>query len=581
MPVTAFRGCRVQRSENVGGGCLAFLMTSEVELEDSSLYADDYAWHDFLTERDFRPEDLWEFDCELWSPGVGSTPSEGPSHAQPESGGQTPGRPEAQLQPSMRVWESAPPTHSAATGTDTDHANGFGLGSPDPAGLCGRVVLTGLEALDNSDTADALKKLAGLRSWIDAIEARIVAALADRTRDEVLHRFPSGNRAEDMAQSVAASEVAFTLNIPERTAHRLVEESVQLTAKHSATLEALEAGSISRRHAILIADESLGMPPNAVPLFERALLDQAQGMTVAKLARRARRLREEHHPQTLRFRKVKAEAERHVELQPDDDGMAWLHVYLPAEQACGIYQRLTSTARKVKTPDEPRTLTQLRADVFVDLLTHDCTTNEHSAWRGITAHVNVTVPVLALLDVLGEDTGVPEDDSAGVHETPGGRAGGNMDPHGLNQFAELEGYGPIDTATAARLAAHAPSFTRILTHPVTGSVLDVGRETYRPPKHLQDWVRARDRTCRHPGCNRAAVACEIDHTVPWARGGTTSHFNLACLCPKHHLYKSEGVFRYRQPEPGKIVVRSRAGTERTSTPDPPFGSAMEGEAVSS
>lgn len=534
-------------------------MTLEAELEYSSVQTDDYAWHDFLTERDFRPEDLWEFDCEA---SVGSTPRPSPERRRTscddpaerggtadaagtaDAGTARAGRGRSLVHLSQLVWECAAPKP--------------------PAGLAGKVVLTGLENLNLGDTADTLKDLAELRSWVDAMEARLVAKLSDGTRDDVLPHFPEGKCAEDMARSVAASEVAFTLNIPERSARRLVEESVHLTMKHPATLEALEAGSISRRHAVLIADESLGMPPEAVVGFERALLGQARGMTVAKLARRARRLREEHHPETLPIRKAKAESERHVELQPGDDGMAWLHAYLPAEQACGIYQRLTASSRKLKTSNESRTLTQLRADVFTDILT---STNqgevdgcEERAWQGITAHVNVTVPVLALLDVLA----------------PGDQEAGDTDrtvcssPRGLNQFAELEGYGPIDTATAARLAAHAPSFTRILTHPITGSVLDVGRETYRPPKHLQDWVRARDRTCRHPGCSRAAIACEIDHTIPWARGGKTSHCNLSCFCPKHHMYKSEGIFAYSQPSPGIIVVRSRAGTARTSTPDPPF-----------
>ena len=457
---------------------------------------------------------------------------------------------------SRRVWETA--ALEPASPVDGNGASG-GSRLPEDAGLAGRVVLAGLETLTLEGTSEALQELAGLRSWADAMEALIASRLLDLTRDELPPRFPAGSDREDMARSVAASEVALVLKVPEGAATRLVDESVRLSEKHSATLGALESGAISRRHAVLISEESFGMEGAAAADFERDLLEQAQGLTVPKLARRARRLREAHHPETLPVRKAKAVTERHIELRPDDDGMAWLHAYLPAEQACGIYERLTATARKLKSPDEPRTLGQLRTDVFTDLLTSESAGDGHSAWQGITAHVNVTVPVLMLLDVL-KDGG------------SNGRAGNNTvdgaeqvpESHGLNQFAELEGYGPIDAETAARLAAHAPSFKRILTHPVTGSVLDIGRETYRPPKHLQDWIRSRDRTCRHPGCNRAAVACEIDHTVPWARGGTTSHCNLACFCAKHHMYKSEGIFGYSQPSPGTIVVEP--GLERFAAP---------------
>lgn len=570
-------------------------MTLEAKREHSSAAVDDYTWHDFLTEPDFRPEDLWAFDCEARSAGtLGPYPhqaalgiecppdaefapeGEGPPRAEgPPRHGRSPESEERQSgreKPgdswqqgaaplSRRVWE--PATRESASPDDCDGARGDSRLSGD-AGLGGRVVLTGLETLDLEGTSEALNELAGLRSWADAMEALIASRLLDLTRDELPPRFSAGSDREDMARSVAASEVALVLKVPEGAAARLVDESVRLHEKHPATLGALESGAISRRHAVLIAEESLGMQGEAAIDFERDLLDHARGLTVSKLARRARRLREAHHPETLPVRKAKAVSERHIELRPDDDGMAWLHAYLPAEQACGIYERLTATARKLKLPDEPRTLGQLRADVFTDLLTSESAADGHPAWRGITAHVNVTVPVLMLLDVLkeGESNGPGGSNTVdGAEQVP--------DARGLNQFAELEGYGPIDAETAARLAAHAPSFTRILTHPVTGSVLDVGRETYRPPKHLQDWIRARDRTCRHAGCNRAAIGCEIDHTVPWARGGTTSHCNLACFCAKHHMYKSEGIFGYSQPSPGTVVVRTRAGTIRTSTPDPP------------
>ncbi|HEY5221829.1 MAG TPA: hypothetical protein VIJ18_02100, partial [Microbacteriaceae bacterium] len=46
------------------------------------------------------------------------------------------------------------------------------------------------------------------------------------------------------------------------------------------------------------------------------------------------------------------------------------------------------------------------------------------------------------------------------------------------------------------LAAHAPSFTRLLTHPQTEAVLSVGRDSYRVPADLRQWLRIRDGLCR-------------------------------------------------------------------------------------
>jgi hypothetical protein len=127
---------------------------------------------------------------------------------------------------------------------------------------------------------------------------------------------------------------------------------------------------------------------------------------------------------------------------------------------------------------------------------------------GIMPTVVLTVPVLSL---LGHDAGP----------------------------AQLEGYGPIDIDTARRLAAKAPSFIRILTHPATGETLSVGRERYRPTTDMRLALQLADRTCRFPGCTRNATRCELDHTDDWAHGGTTEPTNLHHLCPKHHHLKHD------------------------------------------
>jgi hypothetical protein len=243
--------------------------------------------------------------------------------------------------------------------------------------------------------------------------------------------------------------------------------------------------------------------------------------------------------------------------------MAWLHVHLPASEAMAIDGRLTHAARALQAPSETRTLTQLRTDVLVDLLLAESVVStkpeggvaEHTQDFGrssgissrdgadartgqIRAHINVTVPVLTLM---------------GVDDEP----------------ADLEGYGPIPADVARRLAAHAPSFIRLLTHPETGVVMSVGRTAYAVPADLKKWLRVRDRTCRHPGCMIPASRCELDHTTPWSHGGSTSHDNLAYLCRKHHMLKSEGVWQYTQQTAGVLTATSPMGRSYETTPDPP------------
>jgi hypothetical protein len=65
--------------------------------------------------------------------------------------------------------------------------------------------------------------------------------------------------------------------------------------------------------------------------------------------------------------------------------------------------------------------------------------------------------------------------------------------------------------------------------------LDIGAATDTIPVHLRRAVAVRDRTCRFPGCDQPAAACQPHHIVPRAKGGATSLTNLLNLCAFHHL----------------------------------------------
>jgi len=184
-------------------------------------------------------------------------------------------------------------------------------------------------------------------------------------------------------------------------------------------------------------------------------------------------------------------------------------------------------------PGETRTLDQLRADVFADLLTGRL--DPATAPR---VEVGVLIPMMTLL---------------GLSEEP----------------ATLDGYGPIDADTARKLTAHAPSFHRILTHPVTSTILDVDRASYRPPADLKRWLALRDGTCRFFGCGRPARHCDVDHTQGWAKGGTTSATNLAHLSKRHHTLKDESRWKVEHGTGGILTWTSPTGAIRTTDP-PPF-----------
>ncbi|BBY21205.1 HNH endonuclease signature motif containing protein [Mycobacterium stomatepiae] len=93
---------------------------------------------------------------------------------------------------------------------------------------------------------------------------------------------------------------------------------------------------------------------------------------------------------------------------------------------------------------------------------------------------------------------------------------------------------------------------------------------YVPSAALRDFVRCRDLTCRWPGCDRPAVACDLDHTIPYADGGPTHASNLKCYCRTHHLVKTFWGWRDQQLPDGTLILTSPGGQTHVTTP----GSAL-------
>jgi hypothetical protein len=123
--------------------------------------------------------------------------------------------------------------------------------------------------------------------------------------------------------------------------------------------------------------------------------------------------------------------------------------------------------------------------------------------------------------------------------------------------AELAGTGPIDPDTARSLAATAPGWDRVMTHPITGAILAVYR--YRPSADLRRALRVRDEHCRFPGCRQPAWRCDVDHTQDAAHGGPTCDHNLECLCKRHHVLRHATDWTVRQLGGGTLEWTSPIG----------------------
>jgi len=334
------------------------------------------------------------------------------------------------------------------------------------------------------------------------------------------------------AERAAIADLAVRLSLAEATVRAQAHDAESLRGLTPRIWAAFREGEVPAVNASLVASLVVGLTEAAVVAFEEAVLAPAATLAPARfraiaIASRERLVTE---PPTERHRR--AAAERRVIVEPDFDGMAWLHAYLPADAAQRAMARISQAALQLAAAaDETRTLAQLKADVAADLLA-----GVLGSGNSVGVTVGVTVPVLTLL--------------------------------GGNEPGTLEGHGPIDADTARRLAGHAPSFHRILTHPISGTVLDIDRTCYRPPADLKRFVELRDVVCTFPGCGRSARGCDLDHTVSWADGGSTSASNLASLCRHHHRLKHESNWTVTRDD-GETVWRSPTGAVRNADP-PPF-----------
>jgi hypothetical protein len=93
-----------------------------------------------------------------------------------------------------------------------------------------------------------------------------------------------------------------------------------------------------------------------------------------------------------------------------------------------------------------------------------------------------------------------------------------------------------------------------------------GHDSYRPPAALRRQVMERDGRCMAPSCRRPAHQADLDHTVPFHRGGATCACNLAVLCRHHHRLKQRPGWRVIHLWPGILLWITPTGHWRVTGP---------------
>jgi hypothetical protein len=147
-------------------------------------------------------------------------------------------------------------------------------------------------------------------------------------------------QAQEMA---VAAEIGCLLALGSRAAGAFLAASHALCKELPPTLSALQSGTITWQHALAMVDETATLDPAGAAALEAYFLDPDAPrpptaapigeMPAYRFKAKARTWRERHHAESIEKRHAKGVADRRVEYRPDQDGMAWLSAYLPADQA--------------------------------------------------------------------------------------------------------------------------------------------------------------------------------------------------------------------------------------------------------
>jgi Domain of unknown function (DUF222) len=446
-----------------------------------------------------------------------------------------------------------PPLRSIADPVDKDGPFDRPVREPGPATAA---VLSRIDpaALSSHDLLDGLAGWEQLISWAQARQCELVAEFALRRPGPYQPDEPEPGRR---VSEFAADEIAARLRVTRRAADIKLSLALALAERLPATADALRKGNIDIGKAKAIAELTANVATaEARAAVEEKVLRRAGKQTGPELRRSLLRAVARVDPTANAKRHQQATADRFMRVRPCCDGMAELTGWLSAEDAMIVFGAVDSLARNA-APDDPRSIDARRVDALVDLC------------RPTRVSANLPTPCGAGSGASSAGAG-----ASGGHPSPAAgsnrasRRAGRRDRGGPDvrvvvplsmllglddQPGELAGYGPIDAETARRIAADPDAtWRRLLTDPVSGTLLDHGTKVYRPPDSLARHVMARDQVCCFPGCRQPAERCDLDHGVPYPHGPTCDA-NLIPLCRHHHRAKTHGGWRWRR-DPDRAVI---------------------------
>ncbi len=515
----------------------------------------------------------------------------------------------ASLPPDIRAELDARPPASPAPWEEPEAAraalrDGGFADATAPGWLLSKVLseatLAGYRELTDDELAGVLRACQRQIAAEYAELAWAVAELAERRTAQSRRPGWSG-----LAEHVT-DELAAELTLTGRSASRLLDVATglrRLPEVHDTLLN----GAIDWARACVFVDELSALDDAAAQLIAERLADRAAGWTTGQLRAALARAVLAVDPDAAERRKTAARKDARVETWREPSGNAVLagRELAPADVIAADAQ-LTADADWLRGNGVAGTLSELRVAAYLARLSGRELTellppsSADAADGGASDGGFAAAPGGADSCSLGSGSAGPGFDpprtrSGSVHLTmPLATLAGLSESPG-----EVARYGLADAVTCRDLAAWlgrdaATPWCLTVTSPdgaalahacarrgpaagqpvirwaasLRSRLQDLERGTcgharasagYVPPASLRHLVRVRQRTCSFRGCRRAAVRCDLDHTVPFEAGGRTCECNLAPLCRRHHRCKQTPRWRLAQDEPGVMTWRLPSG----------------------
>ena len=359
---------------------------------------------------------------------------------------------------------------------------------------------------------DRVVVLQARRRMVSHLEAAVMRDMAS-----ILEAIRDGSAlADSRAAEGASAEISAALQMTGRAADADLALAMELTTRHSVVLDMVSEGRIDMRRARVIVSSTEHLDDVHAATVVDAIANDVAHLTTSQIRSRISRLCFDLDTDDATDRYEASLEHRRVASYPLESGTALISATDLAphrvEAAMGNIDRL---ARSLRGGDESRSMDQLRADVFLDLL------------MGIGPDGSRRIP--ASIDIVVDlDTLIGHSDRS----------------------ADLGGFGPVVADIARQLAAeHGSQWRYTIIDPTTRVPIATGITRRRPNAKQRRSVHARYRTCVFPGCRTPAHRADLDHRIAWAGGGPTSEANLAPLCRKHHRVKHEHDWTYRPTGP--------------------------------